>query len=375
VASESPLIRTADPRANYLAYEAEIDEAIRSVLHQPDHILGPVVERFETKFANFVGLQHGVGVASGTDAIHLSLRGLGVGPDDEVITVSHTATATVAAIEMSGAVPILVDVELPWMTIDPAEVVAAIGPRTRAVVAVHLYGQPAQLTALRDVCDRHGLALIEDCAQAHGARWLDGSVGSLGDVACFSFYPTKNLGTVGDGGIVLTNDHVLADKVTMLRQYGWDRDRTSVFPGWNSRLGPLQAAILEVKLRHLPEMVRARRTVAERYTTALGNLPVELPAERDGGRHAYHLYVMRCRGMAERDALVEHLVGRGVAAGVHYRVPVHCQPAYRKRISSRGLKRTERVASEIVSLPTYPELTGWQQQTVISGVREFLSAE
>ena len=367
-------IQTSNPRASYLAYKAEIDAAIHAVLDQPGYILGPVVERFEERFAHCVGVGHGVGVNSGTDALHLALRGLGIGRGDEVITVSHTSVATVAAIEMSGAAPVLVDVELPWLTIDPRAAASAVGPRTKAVIVVHLYGQPCDLTRLRALCQRHGLVLIEDCAQSHGAAWSGQPAGSFGTAACFSFYPTKNLGTVGDGGMVVTNDEALARRIAMLRQYGWSAGRDSLMPGWNSRLGPLQAAILEVKLRHLPEIVAARRQMAERYSAAMVDLPLRLPRDREHSRHAYHLYVMRCEDESKRDALRRHLAARRVVAGIHYPVPIHLQPAYHGRVDARALTKTERIASQVISLPSYPELTPSDQQTVISAVREFFGA-
>jgi dTDP-4-amino-4,6-dideoxygalactose transaminase len=265
-------------------------------------------------------------------------------------------------------------VELPWLTIDPQSAASAIGPRTKAVVVVHLYGQPADLTRLQQLCDQHGLALIEDCAQAHGAAWSGKPAGSFGSVACFSFYPTKNLGTVGDGGMVVTNDENLARRIAMLRQYGWSDTRSSLMPGWNSRLGPLQAAILEVKLRHLPQMVHARRQIAERYDSNFADLQLVLPREREGSHHAFHLYVMRCKDSSQRDKLLQHLSARGVAAGIHYPVPVHLQPAYRDRVATRALLNTEAVTHQVISLPIYPELTAPQQEAVVAGVREFHEA-
>jgi dTDP-4-amino-4,6-dideoxygalactose transaminase len=284
--------------------------------------------------------------------------------------VAHTAVATVAAIELAGAKPVLVDVELPWMTIDPAAAADAIGPRTAAIVAVHLYGQAADLAALADLCDRRGLALVEDCAQAHGATWADRHVGTFGRAAAFSFYPTKNLGTVGDGGMVTTDDGELAARVRMLRQYGWDESRSSVATGLNSRLGQIEAAILSAKLPHLPRMLQARHEVARRYGAELVDLPLTLPAERPQTHHAHHLYVPSCRDSAARDALVQHLARRGVVAGVHYPVPVHLQPAYRDRIDARALTRTEELAGQVLSLPVYPELTAAQQELVIAAMRE-----
>ena len=362
-------IYTADPRAAYLAHKDEIDAAIQSVLAQPEYILGPVVDQFEREFADFVGSAHGVGVHSGTDALHLALRGLGIGRGDEVITVANTAVATVAAIEMSGATPVLVDVELPSMTIDPDAAADAVGPRAAAIVAVHLYGQPAQLTKLVALCRHRGLALIEDCAQAHGATWLGQSVGSFGRAACFSFYPTKNLGTVGDGGMVVTGDDELARRVRMLRQYGWDESRASITAGINSRLGPLEAAILSVKLRHLPEAIAARRVIARRYDRELADVPLLLPDGPSESRHAYHLYVPRCHDGRQRTELLRHLSERGVIAGVHYPAPVHLEPAYRNRIEIRDLSRSEQLAQQVLSLPIYPELTPTQQELVITSTR------
>ena len=365
------LIHTADPRANYLAYKHEIDRAIEAVLLDSHHILGPAVSRFESLFADYIGVRHGVGVNSGTDAIHLALRGLGVGVGDEVITVSHTAVATVAAVEMSGAAPVLVDVEMPWFTIDPSAVEAAITPRTRAVLAVHLYGQPADLEQLLALCDKHGLALIEDCAQAHGATWRGRRVGSFGHASCFSFYPSKNLGTVGDGGMILTNDSSLAAELEMLRQYGWREPQFSETPGWNSRLGPLQAAILDVKLRHLPAMVAARRAIAARYHEAFTALPLHCPTDREHGVHAYHLYVVRCAHKVARDALRAHLDRLGIRAGIHYQTPVHDQPGYADRLAHGDLPNTKSAADMVLSLPLFPELTSDQMDQIIAGVKSF----
>lgn len=246
--AEESVIRISDPQASYLARKSEIDAAVARVLASSQHILGPEVESFEAKFAAYIGAAYGIGVNSGTDALSLALRSLEIGPGDEVITASHTSVATVAAICMAGATPQLVDVDPDWWTIDPDAVEAAVSPRTRAVIAVHLYGQPADMGALTDICSRNSLALIEDCAQAHGATWYGRRVGNIGTIGCFSFYPTKNLGAVGDAGMAVTNDPTLASRLRMLRQYGWDRPQHSVMRGVNSRLDPLQAAILSVKL-------------------------------------------------------------------------------------------------------------------------------
>lgn len=362
---------TSDPRAAYRALKPEIDAAIAHVLDGEAYILGPVVEAFEREFAAYVGAAHAVGVNSGTDALHLILRGLGIGPGDEVITVSHTAVATVAAIGMSGAAPVLVDVEPRWRTIDPAAVGAAIGPRTRAVVAVHLYGQPADLTALGRLCAAHGLALIEDCAQAHGARWGAARVGSFGAAAAFSFYPTKNLGAVGDGGMVVTGDPALASRVRALRQYGWDATRRSLFPGWNSRLDPLQAAVLQVKLPHLDGGNERRCALAQRYAAALLPLPLVLPVERPGSTAVWHLYVIEAEDSRVRDALLAHLRRQGVMAAIHYPAGAHAQPAYAGAVRALPLPVTERLTGRILTLPLYPELSDADQERVIAAVHDF----
>lgn len=367
-------IPIADPRAGYLALKAEIDAAIADVLSQPYYSLGPVVEQFEAAFAGYCGTRHGIGVNSGTDAIHLALRGLGIGRGDEVITVSHTFVATVSAIEMAGAQPVLVEVDPDYWTIDPAAIAAAVTPRTRAVIAVHLYGQPADLAGVQEICTRHGLALVEDCAQAHGAMWDGKPVGSFGVAACFSFYPTKNIGTVGDGGMILSNDAGLAATLRRLRQYGWDGPQNSVVPGWNSRLGPLQAAILQAKLKYLDSVVERRRTMADAYLASLGALPLALPRERNRSYHAYHQFVVRTESAVQRDALMAHLAMAGITAGIHYRTPVHLQPAYADRFSSAGLALTEQLSATILSLPIFPELTDGDLSRVMAAVHQFFGA-
>lgn len=364
-------IHTSDPRAAYLALKCEIDAAISEALSQPFYSLGPVVERFEAAFAGYCGVNYGVGVNSGTDAIHLALRGLGIGSGDEVITTSLTAVATVAAIEMSGARPVLVEVDRTFWTIDPSAVAAAVTERTRAVVAVHLYGQPVDLSVLLETCARHNLALVEDCAQSHGARWRDRPVGSFGIASCFSFYPSKNLGAIGDGGMVVTNSLEVAQNVRLLRQYGWDRPQHSVVPGWNSRLDPIQAAILGVKLKYLDQMIERRREIAANYLEMLNDLNVMLPRERELTRHAYHLFVVKMERASDRDKLQSHLANHGVLAGVHYALPVHVQPAYVDRIKGVDLRFTELLASSILSLPIYPELKDEAVEYIISAIRKF----
>jgi dTDP-4-amino-4,6-dideoxygalactose transaminase len=369
------MLHTANPQAGYLALKPEIDAAVQGVLQSGSYVLGPAVEVFERRFAAWLGVAHAVGVNSGTDALHLALRARGIGVGDEVITVAHTAVATVAAIEMAGAAPVLVDVEPGSRTIDPAAVARAVGPATRAVIAVHLYGQPARLDALRDICGQHRLALLEDCAQAHGACWGERRVGTVGDLGAFSFYPTKNLGGIGDGGMVVTSDDALARDLRRLRQYGWDAPQLSAVPGWNSRLDPLQAAVLGVKLPHLDGANDARRALARRYGMALRDLPLRLPADQPGCRAVHHLYVVEVADRLIRDALQAHLLAAGIAAGIHYPTPVHLQPAYAGRLRCGPLPVTEHLAATVLSLPLYPELAQAEQDQVVAAVRAFFGAQ
>lgn len=363
------MIPVANPLAQYLAHRAEVDEAIGRVLAGGRYILGPEVEAFEAEFAAYVGVRFGVGVASGTDALVLALRAAGVGPGDEVVTVSHTAVATVAAIELAGARPVLVDIEPDYYTLDPARLERAIGPRTRAVVPVHLYGQPAELGPILEVARRYGLRVVEDCAQAHGAVYRGRRVGAWGDLGAFSFYPTKNLGGLGDGGMVVTDDPELAGRLRLLREYGWAERYVSSLPGFNSRLDELQAAVLRVKLRHLEADNRRRAEIAARYDAGLAGTAVRPPKVRPGATHVYHLYVVRSW---RREELRAFLAMRGVGTAVHYPVPVHLQPAYRGRVRVAGsLAETERAAREVLSLPIYPELTDREVATVIESIRAF----
>jgi dTDP-4-amino-4,6-dideoxygalactose transaminase len=307
-----------------------------------------------------------VGVNSGTDALHLALWACEIGPGDEVITVAHTAVATVAAIELVGATPVLVDIDPVTYTLDPDALAAAITPRTRAVIPVHLYGHPADLAAILPVAQAHGLAVIEDCAQAHGASYQGRRLGLWGDLACFSFYPTKNLGALGDGGAVVGRDPARMARVRLLREYGWTPQAryVSQVAGMNSRLDELQAAILRVKLRHLDAWNATRRARAAAYADLLPptvTRPVELP----GCEHVYHLYVVRS---PQRDALRAALTAAGIGTGIHYPVPVHRQPAYAAH-AARALPHTEQAAAEILSLPMHPLLTVAEVARVADVVR------
>jgi dTDP-4-amino-4,6-dideoxygalactose transaminase len=370
----APPIPQTDPRAAYFEQRTAIDAAIARVLEGGAYILGSEVEAFEAAFAGFVGVAHAVGLASGTDAIEIALRACGIGAGDLVFTVSHTAVATVAAIERAGATPVLVDVEPGTYTMAPRELERALRApptgRPAAVLPVHIYGQPADLSALAEVCRAYRLRLIEDCAQSHGAQYRGRSVGSFGDAACFSFYPTKNLGALGDGGIAVTKDLALATALREIREYGWRERYVSARVGINSRLDPIQAAILGVKLRSLASANARRQALAERYDAGLSGLPLALPARRPQSTHVFHQYVVR---LSERDALRERLRAAGIGTGIHYPVPVHRQPAYEGRLAcgSSGLGVTERAAPRILSLPMYPQLSDNAVDRVIAEIREF----
>lgn len=360
------MIPCANPRAQYEAHRAEIDAAIATVLERGRYVLGEAVSSFEDDFARYIGVEHGIGVGNGTDALHLALRALGIGSGDEVITVAQTAVATAAAIEMAGATPVFVDIEPRYYTIDAAKVEEAITPRTRAIVAVHIYGGPADIEALAAIARRHDLRLIEDCAQAHGARLNGRRLGSFGDAACFSFYPTKNLGALGDGGLIVTRDSDVAKRARLLREYGWAERYVSHIAGFNSRLDELQAAILAVKLRHLDGDNERRAAIAARYDAALAATGVTIPPARAGAQPVHHLYVIRS---SRRDELQRHLTSAGIGVLVHYPVPIHQQPAYTRL--ARPLPETERAAQEVLSLPMFPELEASAVWRVIEAVTSF----
>lgn len=355
-------IQVAVPRAAIDAHRDEIGAAITRVLDSGWYILGAEVEAFETEFADLVGAAHGVGVASGTDAVELALRACGIDQGDGVVTVSHTAGATVAAIDRAGALPVLVDIDPATYTIDPEHLDRTIRAirtgqlgdgslRVRAVVVVHLYGHPAELGAVQQIAAEHDLMVIEDCAQAHGARWRGERVGRVGEAGAFSFYPTKNLGAVGDGGMVVTSDPDVAERVRQLRQYGWRQRYVSERPGMNSRLDELQAAILRVLLPGLDAANDHRRRIAEVYRERLSDAPVILPGEPADptSTHVYHQFVVR---VAERDELRARLASEGIGTAVLYSAAVHQQPAYEARAPRLDdLPATTEAVREILSLP------------------------
>jgi dTDP-4-amino-4,6-dideoxygalactose transaminase len=372
--NDAPKILAADPHASWRAHAPAIDAAIRRVLESGRYILGPEVDAFEREWAAWLGTGFAIGVANGTDAIELALRGAGVAAGDVVVTVANTVTATIAAIERAGARVALVDIDPATMTLDVAALAAWLdqpgSPRVRAVVPVHLYGHPADVPALLVLAERHGFTVVEDCAQCHGARFGGRMSGTMGAVAAFSFYPTKNLGALGDGGAVVTSDPAIAERVRALRQYGWRQRYVAEEPGMNSRLDEVQAAVLRVKLAALARETERRRAIATRYRTELAGTAVILPTEAADCEHVWHQFVVR---HPRREHLRQHLERSGILSAVLYPTPIHHQPAYRDRvlIAPGGLPETERACREVLSLPVYPELTDDEIGRVIAAARPF----
>jgi dTDP-4-amino-4,6-dideoxygalactose transaminase len=374
--TDEPYVPQANPGATYLAQREEIDAAIARVLVRGRYILGDEVAAFEAEFAAYLGASHAVGVACGTDAVELALRACGIGAGHAVVAPSHTAVATIAAIERTGARPVLIDVDPLTYTITASDLEAVLkehadfaGSRAAAVIPVHLYGNPADMPAILDVASRHGLRVVEDCAQSIGARLGGRRAGTFGDVAAFSFYPTKNLGAFGDGGIVTTNDSALAARVKVLREYGWQERFISASAGVNSRLDEIQAAVLRVKLKRLDADNARRIEVARRYSAALRRPGLVIPACASEAEHVFHQFVIRT---ADRDGLRRFLDARRIGTAIHYPVPVHRQPAYQGRTFSDALPRTEKVCSEIVSLPMFPQLTDADVDRVSSAIGAWL---
>lgn len=363
-------IPAIDLGAQYRSIQTEIDDAIGRVLNVGRFILGTEVEAFEAEFSSYCGVKNAIGVASGTDALTLSLLACDIGHGDEVIIPSHTAVAVIVAVEATGARPILVDINLQDYTIAPEAIVRAITPRTRAVVPVHLYGQPAEMYSILQIAHQYGLFVIEDCAQSHGAFYRGRRVGTWGDLAAFSFYPTKNLGAFGDGGMVVTGDEKLAQRVRLLRQYGWEERYVSFSRGVNSRLDELQAAVLRVKLRHLDDWNQQRIELARQYQERLAGLAFVSPSFLVDRQSVFHQYVIR---HPYRDRLKEYLEKFGIQALIHYPVPIHLQPAYFDLGYGLGdFPNSEIAAREVLSLPIFPEMTEKMLFTVCSMVQDFL---
>jgi dTDP-4-amino-4,6-dideoxygalactose transaminase len=351
-----------DLKAQYRSIKPEIDAAIARVLESCQFVLGPEVAAFEQDFAAYSGTSECIALNSGTSALHLALLAGGVGPGDEVITVPFTFVASVAAVVYAGAKPVLVDIDPRSFTMDPASIEAVLTPRTKAIMPVHLYGQPADMDPIMEVARRHNLVVIEDAAQAHGAKYKGRPVGSIGNMACFSFYPGKNLGAYGEGGAVTTSNTEYARAVRMLRDWGQDRKYHHVLRGYNYRMEGFQGAILRVKLRHLDSWTEARRAIVNKYNQLLADSGMELPTQMPWARHVYHAYTVRTK---ERGVVQAALEKEGIQTGIHYPVPVHLQPAYADLGYARGaFPHSEKAADEVLSLPLFPEMTDDQIRSV-----------
>lgn len=369
---KQPQVPFVDLAAQYSTIAEEINEATAKVIKDADFILGREVKLFEEEFAAFCEAKYAVGVDSGTSALELALRAYNIGPGDEVITAANTFIASALAISHTGAKPVLVDIDPQTHTIDVGGIASAVTRRTKAILPVHLYGHPAHMGPIRQIAEKLGLVVIEDACQAHGARYKGKRTGSLGDAAAFSFYPGKNLGAYGDGGIVVTNDREVAERLEMLRNYGQKEKYHHLFRGYNRRLDTLQAAILRVKLKHLEKWNAARRWNAKLYHDFLEGTGVLTPVETLGVESVWHLYVIRSE---HRDTLREHLECRGISASIHYPIPIHLQPAYKDLGYKRGeFPVTEGLARRILSLPMYAELTSEQVEFIALTIREFMSA-
>ena len=363
------MIPISDLRKQYSEMKKEIDGAVGRVFDACWFILGEQVERFEAEFAAFMGSRYAVGVGSGTEAIHLALVAAGVKSGDEVITVPNTAVFTVSAITFAGAKPVFVDIDERYFLMDEAKIEAAVTKRTKAIIPVHLYGQCADMTAIMKVARKHGLTVIEDACQAHGAEYKGKKAGTMGDFGAFSFYPSKNLGCYGDGGMVTTNSAAMAAKLKMLRNGGQEKRYYHKIKGFNSRLDEIQASVLRVKLKKLRKWNDMRRKNARLYDKFLTNTEIIKPSEASGRRHVYHLYVIRTDS---RDALAEHLRRKGIQTLVHYPVPVHLQEAYAEvKVKKGALKTAEQCANQILSLPMFPELSEKEIKAVCTAVNNF----
>lgn len=365
------MIPFLDLKAQYSSIREEVNAAIQGVLDSCQFTLGNEVEAFEQEFADYSSARFGIGVNTGTSALHLALLAAGVGPGDEVITVPFTFVATVAAIRYTGATPVFVDIDPISYTMDPAGLEAVITPRTKAILPVHLYGQPADMDPILAIARRHGLVVIEDAAQAHGAEYKGRRVGSLGDLACFSFYPGKNLGACGEGGMVVTDNPAYTRTVRMLRDWGAERKYHHELLGYNFRMEGIQGAVLRVKLRHLEAWTEARRSAAAHYNQLFAGSGVAMPEEMSWARHVYHIYAVRS---PDRAGWQEALLAKGIQTGIHYPFPIHLLPAHADLGYGEGaFPHSERAAREVLSLPMFPELTAAQREQVAAAVRALAS--
>lgn len=359
-------ILCANPLPENKKHKREIRKAVSRVIDSGNYILGSEVEKFEHNLSTYLGNKYSVGVNSGTDALILSLRALGVKENDEVILPSHTATATASAVVAVGATPVFVDINEVSFTIDPTDLEKKISDRTKAIIMVHLYGNPCDVKKIIEIATRRKIHLIEDCAQSLGARFGSKPTGSFGILSCFSFYPTKNLGAIGDAGAISTNNEELFEKIKILRQYGWNEARISIVDSSQSRLDEIQAAILNVKMKYLEKSVLERIKTANIYSKNLGDLNLKNPHISAGNQHSFHLYVIRIKN---REKIIEKLNKKNIFPGIHYKVPVHLNPAFVK-FSHQKLPVTESIANEILSLPLYPGLKKKEIFKVIKEIKD-----
>lgn len=363
------MISLVDLTAQYHSIKKEIDAAVLSTLESGHFILGPQVMKFEESVAAYLGVKHAIGLASGTDALVIALRALNIGDGDEVIIPAYTFFATAGTVMSVGAKPVIVDIDPQSYQIDASKIEAAVTPKTKAIIPVHLYGHPSEMNPILEIARKHKLKVIEDNAQGYGAEYLGRKTGAMGEVGCLSFFPTKNLGAYGDGGMVVTNDDALAEQMRMLRAHGWKKKYYSEMVGYNSRLDAMQAAILQAKFPHLDSWNEKRRELAKRYNERLAPLGVVTPVEREWARHVYHLYIIRSE---KRDELQAFLKQKGIASEVYYPLPPHLSVPCRKFGYKEGdFPHAEKAAKETLALPLYPEMTLAQQDEVIAAVKEF----
>jgi dTDP-4-amino-4,6-dideoxygalactose transaminase len=362
------MISSVNPKAQYLSYKDEIIQAIGETLESGRYILGSQVKSFELEFGDFLGVSNVIGVGSGTEALHIALRALGVGCGDEVITTANTAVATATAIVLAGAKPVFVDVESDSLNLNPDLVCAAVTRNTKAIIPVHLYGLPCDMDSIMEVARRHKLWVIEDCAQAHGAMYQNRRVGSIGDIGCFSFYPTKNLGALGDGGALVTSDDELGQRIRLFREYGWKKRYISSQEGWNSRLDEIQAALLRVKLKGLDQDNLRRMHHAETYINNFQHLPIQAPVVGENLTHVFHLFVLREN---RRDELAKHLHNSNIQSSIQYPIPIHRQKFFREIVGEVSLPETEQASTQILSLPMYPEIPPTDIEITIDAVKKF----
>jgi dTDP-4-amino-4,6-dideoxygalactose transaminase len=363
------MIYTANPNAQFNSYKKKIEKSISRVLNSKKYILGNEVKNLEKEFSRYIGTKFAIGVANGTDALELALKALNIGIGDEVITVAHTAVATVSAIKSVGADPVIVDINSGTYTIDCNQIEKNITKKTKAIIPVHIYGQSVEMDKIQKICKQSKIFLIEDVSQAHGAKFKKKKLGSFGDIACFSCYPTKNLGAIGDAGLITTNSNKYYSKIKMLREYGWTDRYISSINGRNSRLDEIQASILRIKLKNLDKDNLRRIKIAKFYNKNLDKNKYSLPFVQKNNYHVFHLYVIKTNN---RNKLLKYLQSKGVFAGIHYPKPIHLQKAYYKKIkTSSNLKNTEFVCNKILSLPIYPELTMLDQKKIVSLLNKF----